>query len=243
MFTEPKKPDTGASKTVVVADDTAFVRDRFKAAIEGAGHRAFTVATAAGLLSRIQKTADQIDLVVLDLQLPNASGLHVVREIRRMNETVPILIFSGTVSNAQEVRELAELGVSGYVNEYSGVHNILPSLAPHLFPDSHNRRRSPRMILGVPVTCRVGNTITAALTLNLSRGGLAIRSASPLEKDSNVHLRFRLPGGKQDIEADAIVRWSDRLVGMGLQFERISAEDQQSINEVVDAHFFQRRKA
>jgi uncharacterized protein (TIGR02266 family) len=236
-------PDSGASKTIVVADDTAFVRDRFKAAIEGAGHRAVTVATAAGLMSRMQKNAEQIDLVVLDLQLPNTSGLHIVRQIRRMNENVPILVFSGTVSSAEQVRELAALGVSGYVNEYSGVHNILPSLAPHLFPESHNRRSSPRMIFGVPITCRVGNTITAALTLNLSRGGLAIRSASPLDKDSKVHLRFRLPGGKKDIEADAVVRWTDRMIGMGLQFERISAEDQQSINELVDAHFFQRRKA
>jgi len=29
-----------ATKTVIIADDTAFVRDRFKTALEHAGHRA-----------------------------------------------------------------------------------------------------------------------------------------------------------------------------------------------------------
>jgi CheY-like chemotaxis protein len=38
----------------VVADDTAFVRDRFKAAIETAGHRALTVKSAAELLARVR---------------------------------------------------------------------------------------------------------------------------------------------------------------------------------------------
>jgi hypothetical protein len=60
------------------------------------------------------------------------------------------------------------------VNEYSAVQHILPSLAPHLFPDNFNRRGSPRVVLGIPVAYRFGNTIAAALTLNLSKGGLAI---------------------------------------------------------------------
>jgi len=32
-----------SAKTVLVADDTVFVRDRFKTALEGAGHRAVVV--------------------------------------------------------------------------------------------------------------------------------------------------------------------------------------------------------
>ena len=39
------RPTRLAAKTVLVADDTAFVRDRFKVAIEGAGHKAVTAQT------------------------------------------------------------------------------------------------------------------------------------------------------------------------------------------------------
>ena len=41
-------------KTVVIADDTPYVRDRFKAALEHAGHRAYTVRSAAELLARVR---------------------------------------------------------------------------------------------------------------------------------------------------------------------------------------------
>src|ERR671911_89264 len=230
-------------KTVVVADDTAFVRDRFRTALEGAGHKAVAVKSAAELLARVRADLGHIDLVVLDLRLPHAPGVDLVRSIRRLDEgKLPILIFSGTIANADEVRELAALGVAGYVNEYGAVQHILPSLAPHLFPDNFNRRGSPRVVLGIPVAYRFGNTIAAALTLNLSKGGVAIRTMSPLQAGSKVRVRFRLPGSKRDIEAECRVAWSDCRVGMGLQFEKVQSIDQAAIDEFVDQHFFSNRK-
>jgi two-component system, chemotaxis family, chemotaxis protein CheY len=235
---------TVSAKTVVVADDTAFVRDRFKAALEGAGHKALPVRSAAELLLRVRADLARIDLLVLDLRLPNANGVEMVRAIRKIDGgKLPILVFSGTIASADEVRELAALGVAGYVNEYSAVQHILPSLAPHLFPDNYNRRSSPRVVLGIPIAYRFGNTIAAALTLNLSHGGIAIRTTSPLEQNTRARLRFRLPGSKKDIDAEARVAWSDRRVGMGLQFDKMSAEDQGAIDDFVDAHFFTNRKA
>ena len=120
---------------------------------------------------------------MLDLRLPHSGGVELVRAIRktRRRAACPILVFSGTIATAEEVRELAALGVAGYVNEYSAVQHILPALAPHLFPDNFNRRGSPRVVLGIPVAYRFGNTIAAALTLNISKGGLAIRTMSPLQ--------------------------------------------------------------
>jgi CheY-like chemotaxis protein len=116
---------------VIVADDTAFVRDRFSTALVSAGHRALAVKSAAELLARLRTDADGIDLLVIDLRLPHAGGVELVRTIRKIDAgRIPILVFSGTISSADEVKHLAALGVAGYVNEYSAVQNILPSLAP-----------------------------------------------------------------------------------------------------------------
>lgn len=232
------------TKTIIVADDTAFVRDRFATALVGAGHTAFTVKSAAELLARVRADLAHIDLIVLDLRLPHAGGVELVRRIRKIDEgQLPILVFSGTIATADEVRQLAALGVSGYINEYSAVQHILPALAPHLFPDNFNRRSSPRVVLGIPISYRFGNTIAAALTLNLSKGGLAVRTMSPLQANGKVRARFRLPGSKRDVEAECRIAWSDRHIGMGLQFERIESSDQASIDEFVDQHFFSNRKA
>jgi uncharacterized protein (TIGR02266 family) len=232
------------TKTVIVADDTAFVRDRFATALLEAGHTALTVKSAAELLARVRADLERIDLIVLDLRLPHPGGVELVRGIRKLDQgRLRILVFSGTIATADEVRDLAALGVAGYVNEYSAGQNILPALAPHLFPDNFNRRGSPRVVLGIPVAYRFGNTIAVALTLNLSKGGVAVRTMSPRQEGAKIHARFRLPGSKRDIESESRVAWTDRRVGMGLQFEKVDPIDQRAVDEFVDQHFFTNRKA
>jgi uncharacterized protein (TIGR02266 family) len=233
-----------ATKTVVVADDTAFVRDRFRTALEAAGHTVIAVTGVGELLDALRSHPDAIDLLVLDLQLSGGNGVELVRGIRELAHARPtILIFSSTVTSADDIRALAPLGVAGYINEYSSPQHILPSLAPHLFPDSFNRRTSPRLVLGIPVQYRFGNTIAAALTLNLSHGGVAIRTTSPLEGGSRIRVRFRMPGSKQEIDAEGRVAWSDGRVGMGVQFDAVDPAGQTQIDNFVDAHFFSNRKA
>jgi uncharacterized protein (TIGR02266 family) len=232
-----------AVKTVLIADDTAFVRDRFRAALQNAGHRALAVKSAAELLARVRADLPSLDLLVVNLRLPHASGVELVRSIRRLDSgRLPIVIFSGTISNAEQVRELAALGVAGYVNEYSAPPHILPSLAPHLFPDNFNRRGSPRVTVTIPVAYRFGDTIATAVTTNVGKGGLGIRTMNPLEPSVKVRVRFRLPGSKRDVDADARVVWSDRRVGMGLQFERVDPADQLPLDDFVDSQFFADRK-
>lgn len=233
-----------AAKNILVADDTAFVRDRFKAALEAAGHRTATAGSSAELVAQVRADPSRIDLLVLDLRLPQGRGVDLVRSLRKIDQFhAPVVIFSGTIASAEEVRELATLGVTGYVNEYTAAQHIVPSLSPHLFPDQNNRRSSPRAVVAVSVSYRFGNTIAAAVTLNVSRGGVAVRTTSLLEAGTTVRVRFRLPGARKDVEADARVAWVERRVGMGLEFTRIDAEHQAIINEFVQSHFFSNRKA
>lgn len=231
-----------AVKTVLVADDTEFVRERFRKAIEDAGHRAMTARTGPEVLAAIGNV--DLDLAVLDLRLPSANGVGLLRAIRRIAPLhPPLLVFSGTIAAAAEVREMTDLGVAGYVNEYAAAQHIVPSLSPHLFPSEYNRRSSPRVTLGIPVAYRFGNTIATALTLNISRGGLALRTTTPLPVDSVVRLRFRLPAVRSDIQAEARIAWVDRRLGMGLQFTKIDEGAQAAIEAFVQAHFFTNRKA
>ena len=230
-------PPATAAKTVVVANPAEAVRVRFAAALQGAGHLSIGVGSEPELLACLRRRSDPIDLVVLDLRIGRPGGIDLVRSIRSIEVgRWPIVVFSGSITTAGEVRDLADLGVEGYVNEHSGTDRIVPSLAPHLFPDSFNRRTSPRVRLGIPVTCRVEGTITAAFMLNLGTGGIGVRTMTPPAAGTAVAVRFRLPGGEREISADARVAWSDRRLGMGLQFERVDVADQAAIDAFVDRH-------
>ena len=224
-------------KTVVIAAGAADVRDRFAGALEDAGHRALGVDHLGALLDTLWSTSDRIDLVVLDLGLQD-DAVDTVRAIQAVDPEVPIVILSGSVSNAADVRTLADVGVGRYVNEHIAAQQILPSLAPQLFPDSFNRRTSVRVTLGIPVTLRFGESITAALTLNVGKGGLGVRTISPLDSGTNINVRLRLPGSQQDVNAASRVVWCDRRSGMGLQFEQVETHDQSTLDEFVDQHFF-----
>src|SRR5688572_6881188 len=144
---------TSTRKTVAIATETTFVRDRFKAALEEAGHRAMIMKSVAQLLATVRADFDDLHLIVLDLRMPHASGVELVKRVRKLDgRKIPILLFSSSVTSVDEVRELASLGVSGYLNEYIATEHILPSIAPHLFPGTFHKREHPRVVMGIPVS-------------------------------------------------------------------------------------------
>jgi DNA-binding NarL/FixJ family response regulator len=60
-----------------------------------------------------------IDLVLLDLSMPDADGLDGVRMLREASPTTPVIICSA-MDDPQLVRESFNLGVSGYLPKSSG---------------------------------------------------------------------------------------------------------------------------
>jgi hypothetical protein len=56
-------------------------------------------------------------------------------------------------------------------------------------------------------------------------------------------VRSRLPGSKHEIGVEGRIAWSDRRVGMGMQFEQLDPASQSGIDNFVDSHFFSSRKA
>jgi hypothetical protein len=52
-----------------------------------------------------------------------------------------------------------------------------------------------------------------------------------------------VPTAKKEIEAEAAIAWTDRRVGMGLQFTKLAAADQAHIDDFIEGHFFSNRKA
>jgi len=234
---------TSIRKTVAVATDTSFVRDRFKAALDAAGHRAMMMKSVAQLLATVHADFDDLHLIVLDLRMQHSTGIELVKRIRKLDGgKIPILLFTSSVSSVDEVRELASLGVSGYINEYLATEHVLPSIAPHLFPGTFHKREHPRVVMGIPVSYKVGKTLTAALAMDVSAGGMAIRTNKPPVRGTVLKVKFALPGSKRQLEAEGVVLWSVAKAGMGMRFTKVKSSDQAVIDGFVEAHFFRSTK-
>ena len=88
--------------------------------------------------------------------------------------------------------------------------------------------------MAIPVSYRAGQTIAAAQTRDISRGGVGIQTLEPLETGTPVQLSFKLPGMPQEISASARVVWRDQRKGMGVQFDKLFPEAQQILEAFVE---------
>ena len=99
------------ARTILVVDDEPTLRETVGEALEADGFRVRVAADGREALLRFR--ADSPDLVILDLMLPELSGVEVCR-IVRAESAVPILMLTAKSSEIDKVLGL-ELGADDYV--------------------------------------------------------------------------------------------------------------------------------
>ena len=88
---------------VLVIDDESDVRSVVARALKADDH---VVVTASDLASARRELTGGVDLIVLDLRLPDGFGLDLCREIRKTDSLIPILILTALSQVALRVEGL-----------------------------------------------------------------------------------------------------------------------------------------
>ena len=101
------------ARTILVVDDEPTLREMLVETLEADGFRVVEAADGREALSRFR--ADRPDLVLLDLMLPELSGIEVCRILRAESGT-PIIILTAKDSELDKVVGL-ELGADDYVTK------------------------------------------------------------------------------------------------------------------------------
>ena len=110
-----------APTRILVIDDEAPIRRFLRVPLEAEGHGVIEAGTARdGILAVAREVPG---LVILDLGLPDADGLSVLREIRGWSE-VPVLVLSVRADEAGKVAAL-DAGAQDYVVKPFGVNELL----------------------------------------------------------------------------------------------------------------------
>ena len=112
------------SRLLVVEDDDS-IRETVGEALRAEGFEVHTCADGASALSLITAdSSDPLDLIVLDLMLPGLGGLDLCRELRRINNTTPILVISARDSETDRVLGL-EVGADDYLVKPFGLRELV----------------------------------------------------------------------------------------------------------------------
>lgn len=106
---------------VLVVDDEPPIRKLLRM---GLGTQGYQTMDAPNAKTALDLMANQPDLVILDLGLPDMQGLELLRQIRSRTETVPIVVLSSRGDEVTKVEAL-DLGADDYVTKPFGMEELL----------------------------------------------------------------------------------------------------------------------
>jgi DNA-binding response OmpR family regulator len=151
------------ARTILVVDDEPTLRETLAEALDADGFHVVTAADGREALLRFRE--HHPDLVVLDLMLPELSGVEVCRILRR-ESAVPILMLTAKSSELDKVLGL-ELGADDYVTKPFSLRELTARIRALL-------RRTEQPAAELPATVAVG-----ALTVDLA-GHRVLRDGAPI---------------------------------------------------------------
>jgi DNA-binding NarL/FixJ family response regulator len=112
---------------VVLADDHVFVRDGIKSLLENEANIEVVGEATDGLEALKMVEINQPDLLILDIRMPNLTGIEVVEKLRSQNNLVKIVMLSMHESEEYVLKSI-KAGADGYLLKGSSKEEFLKAL-------------------------------------------------------------------------------------------------------------------
>ncbi|WP_226037826.1 response regulator transcription factor [Aquibacillus saliphilus] len=117
-----------ASEQILLVDDDKDMRDLLELFLKKNGFTVFATWDGIEAIDIVDK--NEIDLIILDIMMPNLDGFELCQIIRKKTE-VPILFFS---SKNEDIDEIVGLGIGGddYIPKTTSMPVIVAKVKAHL---------------------------------------------------------------------------------------------------------------
>ena len=110
---------------VLIVDDEPAIRRLLRTSLTAQGYETIDAETGEQALAALSK--NRVDVVVLDLGLPDIDGLDVLKRIREAASALPVVVLSSRGDEAGKVKAL-DLGADDYVTKPFGMDELLARL-------------------------------------------------------------------------------------------------------------------
>ncbi|HEX8143395.1 MAG TPA: response regulator [Pyrinomonadaceae bacterium] len=110
---------------ILIIEDQEDLAELYESALEKAGYKVRNAYTGEEGLAEFQ--ANGADLILLDMTLPEMNGAQVLKAIRALNASLPIIIVTGEASD--DLRQQCEmLGVEEYLSKPPDLDAMLEAI-------------------------------------------------------------------------------------------------------------------
>ena len=99
-------------KSIMVIDDTKPMRILLLKAFEKK-YEMYLEEKGIEALETLREYEDKIDLIICDYEMPKLDGYKLVRLIRNINKTIPVIMLSSALDEAR-ISKLRKLGVKKF---------------------------------------------------------------------------------------------------------------------------------
>jgi len=121
----------GNCETILIAEDDAIVREVEVRILERAGYRTIAVTNGEDAVQAFQQNAEDIDLVMLDVNMPHMSGHEAHSHIQQIRPAVPVIFCTGYDPNAAQTECLVQEGFS-VVRKPFEINSLLKTVRDNL---------------------------------------------------------------------------------------------------------------
>jgi CheY-like chemotaxis protein len=106
----------GRQATLLVVEDDEMVRDAMTRLFVREGYLVLTASTGHDAMGLLRTPATRVDVVLLDIGLPDVSGADLCARMRQFFPHLPVVVCSGA-ANSEEIEELRRLGVTRFFSK------------------------------------------------------------------------------------------------------------------------------
>lgn len=117
----------GQQERILIVDDEAAIREVLKITLETYQYQVFTAASGAEAIALYQTDQSAIDLLLIDLMMPEMDGITLIATLRQLNPDVKAIAMSG-LSPVKTSDRLVSLGFRDFLAKPLAIEDLLKVL-------------------------------------------------------------------------------------------------------------------
>ena len=113
---EPSVDILEGTETVLLVDDEDMILEVGKELLATLGHKVMLATSGKQTIELYKQNEDKIDIVILDMIMPDMGGGEVYDRLKEMNPKIKVLLSSGYSIDGQ-ANEILQRGCSGFIQK------------------------------------------------------------------------------------------------------------------------------
>jgi DNA-binding response OmpR family regulator len=113
--------------TVLLVEDDELVLDAMTRMLVREGYLVLTASSGHDAIGMLRTPLQPINVVVLDVNLPDVSGIDLCARIRELHPTMPVVVCTGS-TNPKDLAELLKMGVRRCFHKPVAMADLLASV-------------------------------------------------------------------------------------------------------------------